>query len=78
MGLPDMSARLDEMRRSSNTPEINPLMAITNLVEPEMPKEDNQTHPKPPAQRTSARDLTKTLQESFLQILKLLTHLMHN
>lgn len=35
MGLPGMSATLDEMYRSPNFLELDPLMAIANLVEPE-------------------------------------------
>lgn len=35
MGLPGMSATLDDMYRSPNFLELDPLMAIANLVEPE-------------------------------------------
>ena len=35
MGLPGMSSTLDEMYRSPNFLELDPLMAIANLVEPE-------------------------------------------
>ena len=35
MGLPGMSATLDEMYRSPDFVELDPLMAIANLVEPE-------------------------------------------
>jgi hypothetical protein len=34
MGLPGMSATLDEMYRSLTFLELDPLMAIANLVEP--------------------------------------------
>ena len=35
MGLPGMSATLDEMYRSPRFLELDPLTAIANLVEPE-------------------------------------------
>ena len=38
MGLPGISATLDEMYRSPNFLELDPLMAIANLVEPEYQK----------------------------------------
>lgn len=41
MGLPGMSATLDEMYRSSDFLELDPLMAIANLVEPEYQKKMN-------------------------------------
>ena len=41
MGLPGMSATLDEMYRSPNFLELDPLMAIANLVEPEYQKKMN-------------------------------------
>jgi DNA replication protein DnaC len=41
MGLPGMSATLDEMYRSPKFLELNPLMAIANLVEPEYEKKMN-------------------------------------
>lgn len=41
MGLPGMSATLDEMYRSPNFLELGPLMAIANLVEPEYQKKMN-------------------------------------
>ena len=41
MGLPAMSATLDEMYRSPCFPELDPLMAIAGLVEPEYEKKRN-------------------------------------
>lgn len=41
MGLPGMSSTLDEMYRSPNFLELDPLMAIANLVEPEYQKKMN-------------------------------------
>ena len=41
MGLPGMSATLDEMYRSPNFVNLDPLMAIANLVEPEYEKKIN-------------------------------------
>lgn len=41
MGLPGMSATLDEMYRSPTFPEFDPLTAIANLVEPEHQKKMN-------------------------------------
>ena len=41
MGLPGMSATLDEMYRSPDFLELDPLMAIANLVEPEYQKKMN-------------------------------------
>ena len=41
MGLPGMSATLDEMYRSPGFPELDPLMAIAGLVEPEYEKKRN-------------------------------------
>ena len=41
MGLPGMSATLDEMYRSPKFLELDPLMAIANLVEPEYQKKIN-------------------------------------
>lgn len=41
MGLPGMSATLDEMYRSPGFPELEPLMAIAGLVEPEYEKKRN-------------------------------------
>lgn len=41
MGLPGMSATLDEMYRSPKFLELDPLMAIANLVEPEYRKKVN-------------------------------------
>ena len=41
MGLPGMSATLDEMYRSPQFLELDPLMAIANLVEPEYQKKMN-------------------------------------
>ena len=41
MGLPGMSATLDEMYRSPSFLELDPLMAIANLVEPEYQKKMN-------------------------------------
>lgn len=41
MGLPGMSATLDEMYRSPTFPELDPLTAIANLVEPEYQKKMN-------------------------------------
>ena len=38
MGLPGMSATLDEMYRSPDFLKLDPLMAIANLVEPEYQK----------------------------------------
>ena len=38
MGLPGMSATLDEMYRSPDFVHLDPLMAIANLVEPEYQK----------------------------------------
>ena len=38
MGLPGMSATLDEMYRSPRFLELDPLTAIANLVEPEYQK----------------------------------------
>ncbi len=41
MGLPGMSATLDEMYRSAKFLELDPLTAIANLVEPEYQKKMN-------------------------------------
>ena len=41
MGLSGMSATLDEMYRSPNFLELDPLMAIAKLVEPEYQKKMN-------------------------------------
>lgn len=41
MGLPGMSATLDEMYRSPDFVHLDPLMAIANLVEPEYQKKIN-------------------------------------
>lgn len=41
MGLPGMSATLDEMYRSPDFVNLDPLMAIANLVEPEYQKKMN-------------------------------------
>lgn len=41
MGLPGMSATLDEMYRSPSFVNLDPLMAIANLVEPEYEKKIN-------------------------------------
>ena len=41
MGLPGMSATLDEMYRAPDFLELDPLMAIVNLVEPEYQKKMN-------------------------------------
>ena len=41
MGLPGMSATLDEMYRSPRLLELDPLTAIANLVEPEYQKKIN-------------------------------------
>ena len=41
MGLPGMSATLDEMYRSPDFLELDPLMAIATLVEPEYQKKMN-------------------------------------
>ena len=41
MGLPGMSATLDEMYRSPDFVHLDPLMAIANLVEPEYQKKMN-------------------------------------
>ena len=41
MGLPGMSATLDEMYRSPNFLELDPLMAIAKLVEPAYQKKMN-------------------------------------
>ena len=41
MGLPGMSATLDEMYRSPDFIHLDPLMAIANLVEPEYQKKIN-------------------------------------
>ena len=41
MGLPGMSATLDEMYRSPSFTELDPLMAIASLVEPEYQKKMN-------------------------------------
>ena len=41
MGLPGMSATLDDMYRSPHFLELDPLMAIANLVEPEYQQKMN-------------------------------------
>ena len=41
MGLPSMSATLDEMYNSPSFPELDPLKAISSLVEPEYQKKMN-------------------------------------
>ena len=41
MGLPGMSATLDEMYRSPDFVDLDPLMAIARLVEPEFQKKIN-------------------------------------
>ena len=46
MGLPGMSSTLDEMYRSPNFLELDPLMAIANLVEPEYQKKMNTIDPR--------------------------------